>query len=57
MTSALDDRITKNVDYIVLIEKEKKARMESEITQGAGICLDIVNLFIINIFIIFILNF
>lgn len=39
----LDQRIIQDVDYIVLVNKEKKHRLENEISLGATACVDIVS--------------
>jgi len=41
----IDQRIHQDCDYILLIEKEKRARMDNEISEGAELCVQIVNFY------------
>ena len=53
----IDQRIHQDCDYILLVEKEKIARLDNEISEGAELCVQIVNfnLIIFIIIIIFLL--
>jgi len=37
------DEILKDVDYIILVDKEKKARLDNEISEGAAIAVQLVS--------------
>ena len=39
---SISELITKDVDYILISEKEKKARLENELSQSAQYCVEIV---------------
>lgn len=44
----LSEQIIKDVDYIVLVEKEKRARLDSDMINNAAHCVELVS-YIINI--------
>jgi 26S proteasome regulatory subunit N5 len=44
----IDQRIPQDCDYILLVEKEKIARLDNEISEGAELCVQIVNLNLIK---------
>jgi hypothetical protein len=50
----IDQRIHQDCDYILLVEKEKIARLDNEISEGAELCVQIVNFNLIILIIIII---
>lgn len=49
---SISELITKDVDYILISDKEKKARLENELSQSAQYCVEIVSVLLqINNFI------
>lgn len=39
---SISELITKDVDFILISDKEKKARLENELSQSAQHCVEIV---------------
>lgn len=43
----IDESIAKNVDYNIMIEEEKKARLDNDISLNASKCVEIVSIVLI----------